>query len=203
MTKVRNREDFDFTGSVPLRSARNRREDITVATDAAVDFGIYRAASGFLADCGYYGLAGHPQPPGIVGSEAVAVAELRASWRAVSTLARYERTKVVILTDSANALDYLQAWKSGEDVFPAGYQLYRQSGRPSSLRLLAEQLRYDGGQYAFAKVAAHAGHALNEAADSLARLALRAGGRRGLTAEQAQSAAATIASARLADWKAR
>jgi ribonuclease HI len=132
------------------------------------------------------------------------VAELRAAWRAVSALidSRFARANITVLTDSSEALDYLRKWQAGQEVYPAGYQLQRLSGRRSSLEQLAEQLRHDGNRYTLSKVRGHAGHHLNEAADSLARLALRCGTRNGVTQADAHKAASAIAAVRLADyWK--
>ena len=90
--------------------------------------------------------------------------------------------------------------------FPEGYQTQgqRASGRRSSLERLAEHLSQAGGsRFRFAKVHAHVGDILNEAADSLARLGLRAGGRTGVAPGQVTAVAERIAATRLEDyWRA-
>lgn len=193
-----------MSAPLPRTSALTPRRGITVATDAAVNHACDRVGSGFVATSGLYGAAAHYQPPGIVGPETVTVAELRAVWRAVQALndGPHPRARIVVLGDSENALRYLAAWKNGQVRFPDGYllQAQRASGRRSSLEQLAEQLQYDGQRYRFVKVAAHAGHHLNEAADSLARLGLRTGTGRGVQASELEAAADTIVTSRLGDY---
>jgi ribonuclease HI len=178
--------------------------EVIVATDAAVNFDRHWAGSGFVTSSGLWGAAGHPQPPAVAGNAPIVVAELRAVWRAVDALvnSRFVRANITVLTDSGEALGYLLQWRAGHEVYPAGYQLRRLSGTRPSLERLAEQLRHDGDRYTLSKVRGHAGHHLNEAADSLARLALRCGTRNGVTRADAHKAASVIVAARLADyWK--
>lgn len=196
--------DVEVVGEVVADARLDAARGVTVATDAAVDPVRNRVGSGFIATSGLYGVAAHPQPRAIVGGDGITVAELRAVWRAVSALIESPdaRAHVTILTDSASALGYLRRWKAGQEIYPGGYQLQvqRSSGNPSSLEQLAEQLRYDGDRYALLKVRGHVGHPLNEAADSLARLGLRSGSRRGVLAADVRDAAAAITAARLADY---
>jgi ribonuclease HI len=149
---------------------------------------------------GWYGVSGHPNPPSVIGREAVVVAELRAVWRAVRDL---HASRVTCLVDSIDALGYLRAWQAGDMPMPGGYRLRSQriSGNTSSLERLAELLYYDGGRFTFGKVKAHAGHSLNEAADSLARLGLRAGSRSGVPLDRVEDAARSIAAHRLDDYR--
>lgn len=198
---------FRKTGQVPPGRRYQVAEGVVVATDAAVNFQRHRAGLGFVTTSGLFGLSAHPQPQGVVGRSASTVAELRSIWRAVSALhdGGDPFPSVAILTDSDDALELIRTWQAGDTgVFPAGYQLREQrvSGNQSSLEKLAGLMADSGGYYTVRKVTGHAGHHLNEAADSLAKLALRSGTRSGLTSGEAVTAAARIAEFRLRDyWK--
>jgi ribonuclease HI len=196
---------FTHTGQIPPNACFQAGGTVTIATDAAVNFTRARAGSGFIATSGLFGLAAHPQPREIAGSSAATVAELRAIWRAVHAAAGDAacRNRIVILTDNQDAVRYLRAWQRRETLrYPSGYQLRdaRASGNMSSLEKLSEVMAMDGARYDIRKVTGHRGDILNEAADSLAKLALRTGTRNGVSKPEAVQAAATIAGHRLADY---
>jgi ribonuclease HI len=202
-TMTRKPPSFELTGQVPARRLYRPERGVIIATDAAVNRSTGRVGSGYIATSGLYGLAAHPQPPGIVGHDATTVAELRAIWRAVSAIGMNAGGPVTVLTDSEAALRYLRHWKADRlQSFPPGYQLQAQraSGKVSSLEKLAGVMLADGSRYTIQKVAGHTGDLLNEAADSLAKLALRTGTRTGVTKTEAENAAALIASYRLKDY---
>ena len=199
---------FVLSGQLPAHRKYRPGGGVVIATDAAVNRARHRVGSGYIATSGLYGLAVHPQPPEIAGHDATTVAELRAVWRAVHALADADSTEqITILTDSAAGLRYLRSWQAGQlSLYPTGYQLrdQRTSGKTSSLEQLAQVMADDGARYTVTKVAGHTGDLLNEAADSLAKLALRTGTRNGVTSQDAKSAAAMIAAYRLGDyWEAR
>lgn len=194
---------FNLAGQVPASPRFRLGQGVLIATDAAVNRQRARVGSGYIATSGLYGLAAHPQPAAIVGSDATTVAELRAIWRAVNAAGQDADGKITILTDSLAAMRYLRSWQKGQlPAYPAGYLLraQRPSGKTSSLEQLAQVMAGDGARYTIEKVAGHTGNILNEAADSLAKLALRTGTRSGVTAAEAKNAAAMIATMRLTDY---
>jgi ribonuclease HI len=202
---IHNPAVFAKNGQVPPSPHYRPAEGVIVATDAATSFQRHRAGLGFVATSGLFGLSAHPQPLGIVGNSATIVAELRAIWRAIAALRDNDDqpASVAIHTDSKDALRYLRAWQSGgTGKFPDGYQLrdQRVSGNESSLEKLAELMAESGGYYTVQRVTGHAGDHLNEAADSLAKLALRSGTRGGLTRAEVLPAATRIAEFRLRDY---
>ncbi|MFC4019141.1 hypothetical protein ACFOW4_14485 [Micromonospora sp. GCM10011542] len=129
---------------------------------------------GYVASDGRYGL--RSRRPGRVdptGSSRVLVSELRA---VEFLLTAYDTPPVgmTVLVDSLPALNYLHCWQGGENrQMPARYDLRpRHGGRQPTLVRLAE-LVAGRPDLTFAHVKAHAHHALNEAADSLAHMARR------------------------------
>lgn len=129
---------------------------------------------GYVASDGRYGL--RSRRPGRVdptGWARVLVSELRA---VEFLLTAYDEPPagMTILVDSVPALSYLHRWQGGEtSVMPAGYDLRpRHAGLQPTLVRLAE-LVAGRPDLTFAHVKAHAHHALNEAADSLAHMARR------------------------------
>lgn len=199
-----SRKNVEVTGAIPQDKRFDPASGVIVATDASVSGPLKRTGAGFVATPGLFGVTGHPYQLAIEGRNPVVVAELRAVWQAVSALIRspFARAQVTVLTDSADALGFLRKWLDGVEVYPVGYQLqaHRASGKRSSLELLSEQLRYDGARYTVTKVHGHAGHQLNEAADSLARLGLRCGTRTGVPTGEVYGTATAMVSARLGDY---
>lgn len=133
---------------------------------------------GYVTYNGHWGLAartmrGHLNPIADHGT-GVLVLELRAVALVID---HFPGRAVRFLIDSTEAIRYLHAWQSGHGYqMPPGYNLRpRRSGddpRPALVRL-AESVsgRTD---LRFVHVKGHAGHAMNEVADSLARIGRRA-----------------------------
>lgn len=145
---------------------------ITIATDAAVDQ--TKVAMGYLTSHGHYGLSVHPYPDTLSGTARTDVAELRAVMFALNEVFDEEsRPPVRLLTDSRDALSYLTEWRQGGDRMPPGYDTaLRSGGTPSTLVILSRKMRRH--QMITARLLkGHAGHPLNETADSLAKLGLR------------------------------
>ncbi|MGX1541168.1 hypothetical protein [Streptomyces adustus] len=146
---------------------------IVLATDASV--GPDRVAAGYLATTGHTGLRAHLYPRHLVRPRSrVVVTELRAVyWGLKAVLGEHPGRPVEVRVDNLQALRHLHSWQQGGTDLPEGYDthLRSQGRRPSllQLQLLAEYTP----ELTFVHEKAHAGHPLNEAADSLAKLGLR------------------------------
>ena len=148
-------------------------QHIYLATDAATD--PTRAASGYLSTTGHYGAHAHPYPATTSGHERTTVTELRAIHRALNAIRNTAETgqPVTILTDSTNALAYLNEWRNGGTRMPEGYiTTWRATGKQPTLAKLQQQVA-STKNLRWSHVKGHSGHPLNECADSLAKLALR------------------------------
>jgi ribonuclease HI len=147
---------------------------LVVATDAAND-GRW-VGSGYLATSGHYGAHGHPYGREISGAQRTVVAELRAVHAGLSALFRAGAAfgvPVEVRVDSMDALAFLRDWTDGGTALPDGYRLWRKGGATPTLVKLRALVAHHASTLAFCHEKAHAGHILNEAADSLARLGLR------------------------------
>jgi ribonuclease HI len=153
-------------GTVPAQ-----RGPVVLATDAAVE--PQRIGGGFLATSGHYGVRAHPYSSEISGPSRVVVAELRAVLWGLQQVTQVVTGPVMVLIDSTDAIRYLTLWAGGATDLPDGYDTWRPSGNASSLERLQALVQGRPG-LAFKHEKGHAGHALNEAADSLAKLGLRA-----------------------------
>ncbi|MGW1976719.1 RNase H family protein [Streptomyces sp. NPDC001889] len=147
---------------------------LVVATDASVSHGI--VSSGYLATSGHAGLHAHRYPRHFADSSSrTAVAELRAvdtGLRAV--LHAHPGESVEVRVDSTDALRFLRAWQRGGENMPAGYSTAtRLQGNAPTLVKLCHRVQLHAPLITFAHEKAHAGHPLNEVADSLAKLGLR------------------------------
>ncbi|SBT40643.1 RNase H family protein [Micromonospora auratinigra] len=160
----------------PGRGQVRRWADTSAPLIAATDASWKGRAGGigYVTSDGRYGL--RSRRPGRVdptGCSRVLVSELRA---VEFLLTAYDTPPVgmMVLVDSRPALNYLHRWQDGESgAMPAGYDLRpRHNGIKPTLVRLADLVgaRPD---VTFAHVKAHAHHALNEAADSLAHMARR------------------------------
>ena len=187
----RHKRGFNYHRQIPGYEPSN----LVVAIDAAVTD--QRAGMGYLATDGHFGCIGHHHPADLIGSSPVVVAGLRAVYKALAVLPS-EQPATVLASDEA-VLRYLGSWLTGDDGLPEGYHRYCSEGRSSSLQKRIELLGQRRGQYRFEWVQANAGHPLNEAADSLAKLGLRLDKRHDRI-EQARIAARSWATQRLADW---
>jgi ribonuclease HI len=147
---------------------------IVVATDASV--GRDRVAAGFIATTGHTGLRAHLYPVHIARPRTrTVVTELRAAyWGLKPVLAAHPGRSVEVRVDSLEALGYLHAWQNGSVRMPEGYDTrLRSQGRMPTLLKLQMLAEYTP-DLIFVHEKAHVGNPLNEAADSLAKLGLRA-----------------------------
>lgn len=146
---------------------------IVLATDASV--AADRVGSGYVATSGQTGLRAHEYPRHLVRSRSrVVVTELRAVHQGLrAVLHAHPGRAVEVRVDNMQALSYLARWRRGSTDMPEGYgtRLRSQGRRPSLLQL--QMLVEYTPSLTFVHEKAHAGHPLNEAADSLAKLGLR------------------------------
>ena len=145
---------------------------IVAATDAS--WKRPHGGIGFVASDGRWGLRCRTTGPlDPSGPAKVLIDELRAVEFLLSDLLP-ETDQVTVLVDCAEALGFLNDWRAGRTaLLPCGYSLRpRHRGRPPTLVRLAERAAAFPG-LTFVKVKAHSGHLLNEAADSLAKIARR------------------------------
>lgn len=122
---------------------------------------------GFVASTGAYGAGVSAPSTAVVGRERVLVGELRAVYWALKAVP--DVAPVLVLVDSAYAIQWLQRWQSGDRGMPNGYSLDRVDGRTAGLVELAEILRERADLVRMEWVRAHQGVPLNEGADELAR----------------------------------
>ena len=147
---------------------------LVLATDAAVDRSCLGV--GFLATSGHYGLQGHPYGQETSGVHRAAVAELRAVWCALDHLQSAgipSSLAIEVRLDSIHALTFLREWAQGGNRMPDGYLLWRQSGAVPTLERLRQTVALRSTTLTFRHEQGHVGNPLNEAADTLAKLALR------------------------------
>jgi ribonuclease HI len=136
-----------FDSTVPIQQAPGL---IVVTTDAAVSHnklrrGYNAVGIGYLANNGRFGVHGHRQHPKVVGPSGVAVAELKAIYKAIRELPEY--ATVLIRSDSQDALRYIEYWQQGDMKFPRGYTVVRDHHEAISLVALAELIRAKPQQY--------------------------------------------------------
>jgi len=172
------------------------KDPVAAATDASFKRGT--AGIAYVVSDGRWGLRSWVSPGGYIdptGSSVVLVAELRA----VALL--FEDSSgpdpAILLVDSKAAVEYLRSWQRGDtDRMPEGYSLRQRSGgqAPTLVRLA---LLMNGWHRILAveHVPGHAGHPLNEAADSLASIA-----RRRVPAGEACARASGLVEAFLSVW---
>lgn len=118
---------------------------------------------------GYRGRSADRNDP--TGPARVLVSELRAVELLLSELG--DVPDLLLLVDSRRALTFLRTWQCGRtDAMPEGYDLRpRRSGAPTLVRLAERVAALPGLRMEHVK--GHSGHPLNEAADSLAKIARR------------------------------
>lgn len=164
------RYGLKYVGSV---DAPRRPGPIILATDASVAQNLVGCA--FLATTGRFGLQGHTYPTYISGPDRTTIAELRAVGLAMPKLGLSESPEpVLILCDSQAALRYLADWAGGSERFPDGYlRTTRGQGQRPTLVDLQLRVQKYASLLTFQHQKGHAGHALNETADSMSKLAIR------------------------------
>ena len=165
------------------------------ATDAGWNWQRASGGMGYLVSDGHWGMRGwrtNRRDP--TGHSKVLVTELRAIE---FMLARLAPEPLTVLVDSTSALHHLRLWQQGAvDVMPAGYDLRaRHGGRKPTLVRLAARLA-GRSDLTFRHVKGHSGHLLNEAADSLAKIARR----RVQSTFDAMSTAEDLAASFLISW---
>ena len=169
-----------------------RPAGLTIATDAAVDPVRRKAGMAYLATDGAWGLVLRP----LEGAD-VLTCELRAVFYALDR--PVPDGSITVLTDSQDAVRYLQSWQNGEDCYPPGY--VTQTGRRGVPHLVALRNKVTSAprRYTFTWTRAHVGHPLNEFADSAAKLAIHID--RGLAGRlEASRLPPGWAQARLEEW---
>ncbi|MEO5876432.1 MAG: hypothetical protein ABIS86_16470 [Streptosporangiaceae bacterium] len=142
--------------------------DLLAATDAG--WKQRSGGMGYLVSDGSWGLRGWSRDRlDPTGSSRVLVTELRAID---FMLARLPERPMTVLVDSTSALEYLDRWQGGDvRAMPAGYDLRARSrDQPPTLVGLAELIA-GRPDLIFRHIKGHSGHLLNEAADSLAKIA--------------------------------
>lgn len=145
---------------------------LLIATDGS--WKIPKDGCGYVSRNGYWALAGrhiagprqlNPIPVAGVGG---LVAELRAVGMA---LEHFPGRKISFLIDSETAISYLRYWQVGDVArMPSGYSLRPRIGGslPALMRIAGVVAASEGLR--FTHVRSHAGHVLNEVADSLAKI---------------------------------
>ncbi len=198
---------IDWVADIP------KPRTLVLATDAT---GLRRFDStsgiGFIYNNGLFGLAANPNPVDIVGPSRIMIGELRAVWYALRALDQRgltlkPRARLTILCDSTQAIAYMNNWRNGQLVYPAGYNTTaRHNHRPPSLVSLAERFRKNPRQLLPDWTPGHPvdqpGHPLNQAAHNLARLAYGLQ-QQHVTLEQAINQAQTLARRTLGRPKSR
>ncbi|MDR7311839.1 ribonuclease HI [Nocardioides luteus] len=162
---------------------------LVVATDGSAHRGFI--GWGWLAGDGQHGF-GRQAPNARIRDphSLVVLAELQAIAEAVRALPHRTLT---IRTDSRVALALIEDWLRGELSMPKGYETEHRA-ELAGLNRMHDDLCRESGRLSFEWVRGHVGEALNEGADSLAKLARRfAEGTWGLTAEEIPGRARAIA----------
>ena len=144
---------------------------LIVATDGSASRG--RIGWGWLAGNGRHGY-GTDQPSVLacVRRSQPLYAELRAISHAIAALPDRD---LVIRTDCRRAIGLIEEWVGGGDRLPEGYAAtHHAAAKRGGLVWMQEQVRKEAHRLDIGWVRGHAGDALNEGADSLAKLPRRA-----------------------------
>ncbi|AHH20768.1 ribonuclease H-like protein [Nocardia nova SH22a] len=179
-------------GRVPVSGSTR----LIIATDGSWKDWI--SGSGYVTHNGYWELSGRilkgPRQLNPIhnhGTGALA-AELRAVGMA---LERFPGRAARILVDSQAALGFLWSWQAGDiDRMPTGYSLRPRingDSRPALVRFA--ELIAGRTDLRFVHVRGHDGHAMNEVADSLAKIGRTALANRRRELEVAERATALVA----------
>ncbi|MGH3349919.1 MAG: ribonuclease HI [Nocardioides sp.] len=162
---------------------------LVVATDGSAHRGFI--GWGWLAVDGQHGFGRQVPNARIRDPQSLVVlAELQAIAEAVRALPRRTLT---IRTDSRVALALIKDWLKGDLSMPKGYETEHRA-ELAGLTRMHDELCREAERLSFEWVRGHVGDALNEGADSLAKLARRfAEGTWGLTADEVPGRARAIA----------
>lgn len=162
---------------------------LVVATDGSAHRGFI--GWGWLAGDGQHGIGRHLPNTRIRDPQSLVVlAELEAIAEAVRGLPRRALT---VRSDSRAALALVEDWARGGRSLPKGYDTEHRAELAGLTRMQDEVCR-ESTRLSFEWVRGHDGEALNEGADSLAKLARRfAEGTWGLTAGEIPGRARAIA----------
>jgi ribonuclease HI len=166
---------------------------LTVATDGSSHHG--RIGWGWLAHDGQHGQGSRKPTRGECARRShVVLAELRAISAAISAL---PDRPLQIRSDSTAAIALVDEWMRGGDRLPQGYvTTHPLATRKGGLLCMQEQVRTHRHRIDISWVRGHVGDALNEGADSLAKLARRAAeGTWGFTTDDVDRRAHEIADA--------
>lgn len=171
---------------------------VVVATDGSAD--LKAVGGGYLSTTGHYGYRAHQYPDDISGQQRALIAELRSVMWALEVVVPVHTGPIEVRCDSLAAIDYLKSWRRGDVRMPSGYQgTWRYSGS-TPLLLQLQELVARTPTLKFRHEKGHVGNALNETADSLAKLALRAT-KRQIEKPAARRVAEMWAARGLEDWK--
>ncbi len=144
---------------VPVKDPKNRRRTA------------WATAWGFISTAGGYGFGSYPQLVRYATGDQAVVAELRAVHEATDSLP--DSARIIVRLDSTYAIDMIAAWARGSRDLPPGY--IGSHLRVPTLEVLRRRVARLPGRITAEHVQGHAGDALNEAAHSLAQLAMRWG----------------------------
>ncbi len=144
---------------------------LTVATDGSASRG--RIGWGWVTDDGRHDCgSATPTVKACTRRIQPAYAELRAISEAIAALPGRD---LVIRSDCQPAVTLVRDWIAGVDRMPFGYDAtHHDADRRGGLRWMQKQVRAEAHRIDIGWVRGHAGDPLNEAADSLAKLARRA-----------------------------
>jgi ribonuclease HI len=166
---------------------------LSVATDGSASRG--RVGWGWLASDGQHDLGSKkPAKEECDRRGHVVLAELRAISEAIAAL---PGRPLKIRSDSKVAIGLVREWMQGSDRLPGWYAAAHYSAtRRGGLPWMQQQVRKEAHRIDICWVRGHAGDALNEGADSLAKLARRAPeGTCGFTTDDVPARAKAIADA--------
>lgn len=173
-----NNEKIAIYDSIPELAPVDPATPLIIATDGSYkleegdnDGGTMRKpiSWAYLSTNGQYGLGTTKLSGKLVGNKRSLQGELRAVfWALTKTPSTHP---VTLITDSLDAVNLLDDWKAGGLTMPAGYDLVRENGRPSTLGQLAKRVRKNADLITVQWIRSHSGHPMNDAVDKMAKTA--------------------------------